>query len=120
MIGISGYTPWHTFLIVKGNVSVGIWAIGLRNEVNGKAPHQAQYKSAKSAFIRVKICTECPNQDMLTNMGKYCMISPHSMTQMSNRMACMVLYRRKWFNFTLRTTARNRVKNVTNGMNELL
>jgi hypothetical protein len=53
-------------------------------------------------------------------MGKYCMISPHSMTQMSNRMACMVLYRRKWFNFTLRTTARNRVKNVTNGMNELL
>ena len=32
----------------------------------------------------------------------------------------MVLYRRKWFSFTLRTTARNSVKNVTNGMKELL
>ena len=33
----------------------------------------------------------------------------------------MVLYRGKWFSFTLRTTAwRNSVKNVTNGMKELL
>ena len=48
------------------------------------------------------------------------MMSPASMTQMSSRIACMVLYRTKCGIVVFLTTVRNRVKNVTNGMNELL
>ena len=50
-------------------------------------------------LTKAKISTTPPKKDTAANMGKYCMIKPASMMQISNMIACMVLYRIKWGHF---------------------
>lgn len=61
-----------------------------------------------------------PIQERAISKGRYWMMSPLSMTQMSRRMLCIALKRTKWGSFSLRTTRRNMAKKTKNGVNWLL
>jgi len=93
MIGISGYNPCTAF--------------------------QTEYKIAYVPLTKAKISTKAPKKVTARKRGKYCMIKPASMMQISNMIACMVLYRIKCGTFGFLTTAKNKPKNVQNGMNPL-